>query len=93
MWAAIEGLGRYHVLLAALELGVFETLDEAPAGMGMTAGELAGRLNLPTLHLESLLDSVAALGLLDRVVDDFRLNDAARRYRSGLPDKAKFPVW
>ena len=22
VWAAIEGLGRYHVLLAALELGV-----------------------------------------------------------------------
>ena len=30
--------------------------------------------------MESLLDSVVALGLLDRVVDDFRLNDAARRY-------------
>ena len=77
--AAIEGLGRYHVLLAALELGVFEALDEAPA-TGMTAGELAERLGLPPLHLESLLDSVVALGLLDRVVDHFRLNDAARRY-------------
>ena len=31
VWAVIEGLGRYHVLLAALELGVFETLDDAPA--------------------------------------------------------------
>ena len=79
VWAVIEGLGRYHVLLAALELGVFEALDEAP-DTGMTAGELAGRLGLPELHVESLLDSVVALGLLDRVVDDFRLNDAARRY-------------
>ncbi|MYB03778.1 MAG: hypothetical protein F4Y13_06195, partial [Acidimicrobiaceae bacterium] len=79
VWAVIEGLGRYHVLLAALELGVFEALDEAP-DTGMTAGELAGRLGLPELHVESLLDSVVVLGLLDRVVDGFRLNDAARRY-------------
>ena len=80
VWAVIEGLGRYHVLLAALELGVFEALDEAADGAGMTAGDLAGRLDLPALHLEALLDSVVALGLLDRVVDHFRLNDAARRY-------------
>ena len=80
VWAAIEGLGRYHVLLAALELGVFEALDEAPAGTGVTAHDLAERLGLPARHTESLLDSVVALGLLDRVVGDFRLNDAARRY-------------
>ena len=80
VWAVIEGLGRYHVLLAALELGVFEALDEVPAGAGIRAEALAERLDLPTLHLESLLDSVVALGLLDRLVDDFRLNDAARRY-------------
>ena len=79
VWAVIEGLGRYHVLLAALELGVFEALDDAP-GAGMAAGELAGRVGLPALHLEALLDSVVALGLLDRVVDGFKLNDAARRY-------------
>ena len=79
VWAVIEGLGRYHVLLAALELGVFEALDEVPA-VGITAEALAERLDLSALHLESLLDSVVALGLLDRVVDHFRLNDAARRY-------------
>ena len=79
VWAVIEGLGRYHVLLAALELRVFEALGEAP-NAGMTADELAGRLDLPALHLEALLDSVVALGLLDRVVDGFKLNDAARRY-------------
>ena len=77
VWAVIEGLGRYHVLLAALELEVFEALGEAPDA-GMTADELAGRLDLPALHLEALLDSVVALGLLDRVVGHFRLNDATR---------------
>ena len=80
VWAAIEGLGRYHVLPAALELGVFEALGEAPVGAGTTAEDLAGRLGLPARHLEALLDSVVALDLLDRVVDDFMLNDAARRY-------------
>ena len=80
VWAVIEGLGRYHVLLAAPELGVFEALDEAPSGTGVTAHDLAERLGLPARHTESLLDSVVALGLLDRVVDGFMLNDAARRY-------------
>ena len=80
VWAVIEGLGRYHVLLAALELGVFEALGDVPADSGMTASELAERLDLPGQHLESLLDSVVALGLLDRVVDHFKLNDTARRY-------------
>ena len=47
VWAVIEGLGRYHVLLAALELGVFEELDEAAAGTGMTARELAERVPAP----------------------------------------------
>ena len=63
VWAVIEGLGRYHVLLAALELGVFEALDGAPAGTGMTAEELAERLGLPVLHLESLLGLGGGPGL------------------------------
>ncbi len=80
VWAVIEGLGRYHVLLAALELGVFEVLGEASVDVGVTVEVLAERLGLPVLHLEALLDSVVALGLLDRVVGHFKLNDAARRY-------------
>ena len=71
---------RYHVLLAALELDVFEALDDAPGAIGSTAGELAERLGLPAPHLEALLDSVVALGLLDQVVGTYTLNDAARRY-------------
>ncbi len=79
VWAAIEGLGRYHVVLAALELGVFEALG-AVNDSAMTAQQLADRLRVAPDHLESLLDAVVAQGLLDRVVDDFKLNDAARRY-------------
>jgi len=77
VWAVIEGLGRYHVLLAALELGVFETL--ASAGPSRAEG-LAERLQASSAHLESLLDSVTALGLLKRVGGAYDLNDTARRY-------------
>ena len=77
VWAAIEGLARYHVLLAALELGVFDALQ---GERGRDAGELADRLGVSAPHLASLLDSVVALGLLDKVGDRYELNDAARRY-------------
>src|SRR3954452_17258552 len=77
VWAAIEGLARYHVLLAAIELDLFDTLrDTGPAGVG----ELAERLGLSCPHLESLLDGVVALGLLDKSNDRYSTNDTTRRY-------------
>lgn len=101
VWAAIEGLGRYYALTAALELGVFDALaaaDGGPAaaspvigedpvtapGQGpVTAVELARRLGASAPHLEALLDSVTAMGLLERTGGAYRLNDAARRYLTG----------
>ena len=77
VWAAIEGLARYYILLAALELDIFDTLQRTgPA----TAERLAGELDVPTAHLASLLDSVVALELLDQYTDVYELNDAATRY-------------
>lgn len=77
VWAAIEGLGRYHVLLAAIELDVFDALrDTGPA----TAAALAVRVGASAPHLGSLLDGVVALGLLDKVRDVYELNDTAKRY-------------
>ena len=76
VWAAIEGLARYHVLVAALELGVFEALSDGPA----TPEALAAELGASAPHLRSLLDGVVALGLLDRAGDACELNDTARRY-------------
>ena len=77
VWAAIEGLGRYHVLLAAIELGVFDALRDAGPS---TAPALAERLGVSAPHLASLLDGVIALDLLDKVRDTYELNDAAKRY-------------
>ncbi len=80
VWAAIEGLARYHVLVAALELDVFDGLVRTgPAGVEALAAELG--VSAP--HLGSLLDGVVALGLLDQVDDVYELNDTARRYLVG----------
>ena len=77
VWAAIQGLGSYHVLLAALELDVFDTMAElGPA----PSAAVAERLGVSPGHLESLLDSLVALGLLDQFRAVYELNDTARRY-------------
>jgi len=77
VWAAIEGFGRYHVLRAAIDLEVFDTL----AALGPSPADLiAERLSVSVRHLAALLDSVVTLGLLDQCNGIFELNDTARRY-------------
>jgi ubiquinone/menaquinone biosynthesis C-methylase UbiE len=77
VWAAIEGLGRYYVLLAAIELDVFDTLQQTGAA---EIDHLSLAIGAPADHLRSLLDGVVALGLLDQVNDVYELNDTAKRY-------------
>ncbi len=84
VWAVISGFGSFHVLVAALELGVFDTLADRGADPGgppeVAAPELARELRVSALHLEALLDSLAVLGLLERAGGRYGLNDAAARY-------------
>lgn len=77
VWAAIEGLGRYHVLVAALELDVFDTLQRLGP---TTIAQINAELRCSEAHLRTLLDSAVVLGLLDQVNGIYELNDAARRY-------------
>ncbi len=77
VWAAIEGFGRFHVLCAALELDVFDTLQELGPS---TADQVAARISVSAPHLRTLLDGVVALGLLDQCGGTYELNDTARRY-------------
>jgi len=77
VWAAIEGLGRYYILLAALELDVFDTLQRLGPSL---VEDVAGVIGAPVDHVRSLLDGVVALGLLDQFTDTYELNDTARRY-------------
>lgn len=77
VWAAVEGLGRYYILLAALELDVFDALQRT----GLTTIDaFADELAVPVDHLRSLLDGVVALGLLDQYEGIYELNDTAKRY-------------
>ena len=77
VWAAIEGLGRYYILLAAIELDVFDTLQR----LGPSPVEdISAALDAPVDHVRSLLDGVVAQGLLDQFVDIYELNDTAKRY-------------
>jgi SAM-dependent methyltransferase len=77
VWAAIEGLGRYHSLVAAIDLGVFDALGSTGP---VTAEALAAELAVSGPHLRSLLDAVVAMGLLDQWRGVYELNDTARRY-------------
>jgi len=77
VWAAIEGLARYYILLAALELDVFDALQSSGPTVVTSFAE---RLDVPVDHLQSLLDGVVALGLLDQYEGVYELNDTAKRY-------------
>ena len=77
VWAAIEGFGRYHSLLAALELDVFDTLSATGPS---SSEELAAKLSVSPPHLRALLDALVAMGLLDQWHGDYEVNDTARRY-------------
>ncbi len=77
VWAAIEGLGRYYILLAALELDVFDTLQRlGPSPVEKVADAIGASVD----HVRALLDGVVALELLDQFADVYDLNDAAKRY-------------
>jgi SAM-dependent methyltransferase len=77
VWAAIEGLARYNVLVAALELDVFDTLQRiGPSTLEQVNAEIAASAE----HLRTLLDSIVVLELLDQVNGIYELNDAAKRY-------------
>jgi SAM-dependent methyltransferase len=77
VWAAIEGLARYHVLVAALELDVFDTLQRlGPSRIDEINAEVGASVE----HLRTLLDSVVVLGMLDQANGVYELNDTAKRY-------------
>lgn len=77
VWSVIEGLGSYYILLAAIELDVFDTLESTGP---VKVEVLSKKLKVSQPHLQSLLDSLVALGLLDQFVNVYELNDTAKRY-------------
>jgi SAM-dependent methyltransferase len=77
VWGVIQGYASYWALVAAVELGVFDTLD---AHGPSTVEPLARALDASPPHLAALLDGLVVLGLLDKVRGVYGLNETAERY-------------
>lgn len=73
------GFRASRVILTANNLGVFENI-----GKGITAGALARVLRSDLRATEILLDALAALALLTKTRDSYRLTQTAARFL--LPD-------
>ncbi|HWC68527.1 MAG TPA: class I SAM-dependent methyltransferase [Acidimicrobiales bacterium] len=81
VWSVIEGYTSYWMLVAAIDLGVFDSIAEhGPA----TGDELAVRLGACSSHLVALLDALVALGFLDRMHERFELTDVGERYLTSM---------
>ena len=57
VWAAIEGLGHYYILVAALELNVFDTLKES----GPSTAEVLAENSMCLLVILRLCSTVWSL--------------------------------
>jgi ubiquinone/menaquinone biosynthesis C-methylase UbiE len=82
VWAIIQGLPNYSILVAAIELGVFDAL--AASGPA-TAEQVSAQLHCSSAHLQSLLDSLVVLGFVDAGFVEagpgrYELSETAERY-------------
>lgn len=76
VWAVIQGLSNYWSLVAAIDLGIFDALSEAPLG----EDALAQRLDVSALHLRHLLDLLVTMGFLEQLSGIYELTETAERY-------------
>lgn len=77
VWAVIEGYGRFHTLVTAIELGVFDTLQRLGPSTGAA---VADELGVSAPHLTRLLEGLVAMQFVEHRGGLFELNDTARRY-------------
>jgi SAM-dependent methyltransferase len=69
-----------RTVMAAVQLGVFETLDGGAAPQGLTAEEAGEALGLPARPARALLDTCVATRLLDQEDGRYRNSALAARY-------------
>ena len=77
VWAVIQAGNTYWMLVAAIDLGIFDALEEHGK---QTAQALAQLLKLSPPHLQHLLDCMVTLGFLDQMLDQYELTETAERY-------------
>jgi acetylserotonin N-methyltransferase len=96
----IEAFRRSKTMFAAVSMGIFDRLHEAPAG----AADLAAALGAHADALERLLDACAAIGLLSKHGAVYRNEPVADAYLRtgsthsltgyiGYSDRALYPMW
>ena len=76
VWSVIQGFNNYWSLVAAVDLGIFDALQEKP----LDAEALAQSLDLSALHLRHLLDVMVTMEFLEQVEGVFALTETAERY-------------
>jgi len=77
VWAVIQAGNSYWMLVAAIDLGVFDAL----ARLGpCSAAALAGDLEVSAPHLRHLLDAMVTHGFLDQLAGRYELTETAERY-------------
>lgn len=88
VWAVIQANSTYWMLVAAIDLGVFDALEELGK---RTAESLAEHLQLSAPHLQHLLDAMVTLGFLDQMHDEYEVTETAERYlcRNGAASMAE----
>ncbi|MEE8308501.1 MAG: methyltransferase dimerization domain-containing protein, partial [Gammaproteobacteria bacterium] len=77
VWAIIQAGNSYWMLVAAIDLGVFDAL-EAMGNQPVDA--LAEHLAVEAIHLQHLLDAMVTMGFLDQIDDVYELTETAERY-------------
>jgi hypothetical protein len=77
VWAVIQGVGSYWMLVAAIELGVFDGIERLGP---TTIGPLAEALDVSPVHLQHLCDAMVSFGFLDQVDEVYELTETAERY-------------
>ena len=82
VWAVIQGFVDYWVLVAAIELGLFDALARAArSGAGaVSVDDVADALGTSPPHTGALLDAHVALGFVESVPGGYVLSDTAERY-------------
>ena len=77
VWGVIQGFGSYWMLVAAIDLGVFDAIESDGPSM---VGPLAERIGASPFHLMHLLDALVSFGFLDQVDEIYELTETAERY-------------
>jgi acetylserotonin N-methyltransferase len=96
----IEGFRRSKVAFTAASLGIYDRLEESPAGVHI----LAQSVRCDEQALEELLNACVALGLLERTGDCYRNLPIASRYLTRnspdtlvgyilYSDRILYPLW